>query len=136
MSKKRFEMLCALSHDVGETNDCVVKAISLLTDTPYHDVRSLLYKKGWRKPRKGSYFQHFSQAFPLLGFELLPWENYLWQGYGKTIRTFGRNFKSKRNLLVLTHRRQHAVAVVRGEVCDWSEGRCKRIGEVYEVRRL
>lgn len=134
MSKERFDMLCRISRQVGESRDCVVKAVALLTHTSYQDVNRIMLTNRWREPRRGANFQLYKGIFPYLGFELIQWQDYLWQGYGKTVRTFGRNFRANKNLLIRTN--SHALAVIGGEVCDWTDGRCHRIKAVYEVKPI
>lgn len=135
MSKDKYELVCATAEHLGERNDCVLKAFSLALNIPYLDIQK--YFKGKRHKRGGIYPEIWKQALVDLGFKTKK-INHL--KFGKTVRTFQRNFKAyhenffkKQEFPLLVLVRGHLLPIIDLEVLDWSEGRCHRIQEVLEV---
>lgn len=134
-------MMCAMSDHVGAKADCTVKALALTAGISYLDAFQLCAKLG--RKRKGGFWlidpiTDKSKAFESLGFEVK--EMRMGKRFGKTVRTWGRGFKfhlesqlKKQENPIVIWSTGHVTAVLDGEVCDWAEGRCKRIEKVYEI---
>jgi hypothetical protein len=110
----------------GETKDCAVKAVAVVTGTDYDTVLRLFYRLG-RRPGTGTSKHMLLEAIALLGYKLDP------SCYrSKTVVTLEREFKNRRGrYLVWT--RNHLLAVVDGEVVDWTKGRRHRVRAVSKV---
>ena len=114
------------SDQVGETNDCSVKAVSILCDVPYHVAHRALRKQG-RANRRG--VNEFSIRFAIqsLGFEIETITH-----NAKTMTTINRDplvQKGYYGVLV----RGHIASVVNGKVEDWTNGRRHKIQKVFKV---
>lgn len=53
-----------------ETNDCVVRALSVATQLPYAEMHTYLATDYGRKPRKGMYTGQYHRALEALGYTL------------------------------------------------------------------
>jgi hypothetical protein len=124
-----FEELMQRSESVNEKNDCVVKALSILTDYDYDDVRYVLGLCG-RKPKRGCDFRVTSKAIGLLRHKIIDVSDYF---SSRTVRTLEREMQGVKGRYLVRVRR-HMLAVVDGKVHDWSRGRCHRIREIYQIK--
>lgn len=111
---------------IGETNDCSVKAVSILCDVPYHVAHKALKLQG-RVNRRG--VNEFSIRFAIqsLGFEI---ENIIHNA--RTMTTIDRDpllQKGYYGVLV----KGHIASVVNGKVEDWTEGRRHKVQKVFKV---
>ena len=135
--------------------DCAVIALSLLTKLSYSDTEALLAKHG-RKLNRGT---PIDVIYKVLA-DLAPWDyefdsylydiegssqyrnemlNDFWSKYGNmsgvigmTISRLARVRKlQKGKYLVLT--RSHALAMIDGEVLDWTKGRRHRVVAIYKI---
>jgi hypothetical protein len=117
---------------LGERRDCAVKAVAAVTDTHYVDVHGLMASNG-RKARQPTPTVISRKVIAALGFYTT---NVTDHYKSKTIRTLGREMKHRKgSYLVWTSSGHHILAIVNGQVCDWSEGRCHRIHQIELVFR-
>jgi hypothetical protein len=115
---------------LNETNDCAVRAVAAATDTHYADVHSLMARNG-RKPRRGTPNEISRKVLDILGFktqEVTPFFK------SKTIRTLGHELKYRQGTY-LVWTRGHILAIVDGEVKDFTKGRCHRVRRIERVVR-
>jgi hypothetical protein len=124
-----FETIDKCSKDFNETKDCAVKAVSLVTGVHYADVLALMDAKG-RKPRKGTPMRIIYATLKHLGYTTVKIDTY----DAKTVRTLERQMRhTKGTYLVWV--RKHILAVVDGNVIDWTQGRRHRVITVERVIR-
>lgn len=116
----------------GETNDCAVKAIAIVANADYDEVHALLKAHG-RKDGKGTPWKAIWATLKALGVWVGP-EQRMTRGsrlWAKTVRYLPRVLPRKGRYLVYT--RGHILAVVDGEVMDWTEGRRHQPKLCWEV---
>lgn len=113
------------SDKFGETNDCAVRAVAAVTNTPY-DLTWKAFMHLGRKSRKGTPFHITLRVLKSLGVlaELKPKP-------AKTVRTLKRVLPKKGRFLVRTA--GHILPCVNGEVIDWTDGRLNRVKEFWEI---
>jgi hypothetical protein len=98
----------------AETNDCVVRALSLAFNREYGEVHGVCAKVG-RKPRRGMYRSQTDKAIQILtGNKTAVLEKYS-RGNRCTLKTFARD-NPKGNFVVI--KRGHAVALIDGVYHD------------------
>jgi hypothetical protein len=125
-----YTQVKAEAEAMGETNDCVVRAISIAAQLPYNEAHTICARAG-RKPRHG---MHTRRAIEVLN----QLDNYHTDmivprkpGGGRyTVKTIGRAFPRGRYVCVVSG---HALAIVDGEVCDWTNGRQHRVKFMFKV---
>jgi hypothetical protein len=123
-----FEQMQTVANQLKETKDCAVKAVAAATDTPYVVVRKMMQREG-RRPSKPTRFDIIYKTIDMLGCKR---NNVTNQYYAKTIRTLEREMKDvKGSYMVYT--RGHVLAIVDGEVLDWTKGRCHRIIKIEKI---
>ena len=98
---------------LNETNDCTVKAVSVVTDTPYIKAHALLKAKG-RPHRKGSF--HSKTVIRELGYSVERIANFP----AKTIATLEHYCDPKKRYIAEV--RGHILAIVNGKIEDWTRG--------------
>lgn len=134
---EKFILMSRESREAGEGRDCAVKAISLLTDTAYEEVRSLLDSMG-RKKGHGVPLHDICAAIRTLGFDLVqvdlgdiiasypkPHCNVLKNVTTHHPRRFPSSFDASERYLMVAER--HVAAMVEGEVMDWSVNNSLRL---------
>lgn len=128
----KFQEVQGKSIRYRETNDCSVKAVSIVTGIAYAEVL-LTFKFFGRKPRKRTPNEITLKVMDYYGFYLKlsrPTNFYNGREVQYTMRTIGQHLR-KGKYLVFT--RGHVAAIVDGKVVDWTEGRCHRVLYVLEV---
>lgn len=125
-AKADWDRMCEHSKLLKETNDCTVKAITAVTGVHYVDVHALMAKNG-RPYRKCSNKQAQYDTLKDLGFKIdfIPFNS-------KTVRTLGREFRYRPGRY-LAWTKGHVLAIVDGEVLDWTNGRMHRVISVARV---
>lgn len=119
-----YKALKEISKHYGEDNDCVVIALTLLSNEPYEKVHNLLRTLG-RKSRKGTSDVVWTRALEHLSLKL------------RRVRTDAKTTMNLRvpdftcKYLILTT--GHMAAFVGGKIQDWSYGRRTRLRKVWEV---
>ena len=119
-----YTAISEVSSKYGENNDCVVKALSLVSGYSYEKVHNFLRLKG-RKFGKGTLQDIWIPAMKAMGIQ----DNFS-RFSGKTTMNL-RVPNKKTNYLILTS--GHIAAMINGKVQDWSDGRRTRVLEVWGV---
>jgi hypothetical protein len=58
------------SSDIKCDKDCMIRSVSIATDTPYSKVYEIMYKHGWRVSRKnGNWEEQITNTLSELGFK-------------------------------------------------------------------
>ena len=96
----------------NETNDCTVKAVSIVTNQPYMKAHALLKAHG-RKNRNGTW--NSQKVVREMGFNVVRI-----QCEAKTIATLSKHLDPKRRYMVSVS--GHILAYVKGVIEDWTEG--------------
>ncbi len=122
-----FDRATKDSDSLGETNDCAVKAVAIVTNTPYKVVHKMMAKRG-RKPRKGTYIHTTLAVLKDLGV-WVERNDKLFKS--STINQLKHELPKKGRFLVRTS--SHILACVNGEVCDWTDGRRHRPKAIFEI---
>lgn len=130
MSKK-FEELQEVSKSIEETKDCAVKAVAAVTGLAYLVVHSAMCRHG-RRPKSCTPNRITYEVLKHLGFKNKDVTRYY---KSKTVRTLEREMKHRRGTY-LVWTKGHILAVVKGKVCDWTEGRLHRVIRIERVWRL
>ena len=145
-----FAALIPESQAAGESNDCSVKAVAIITGRPYAEVHAVFAACG-RRARRGTPRDVSRAALVALGVRIRKWSladfravmaTYPARSAGKPARNWvtthhWRRFPESwapyrgKKLIVLTS--SHMLAVVDGQVRDWSVNRALRVNEIWEV---
>lgn len=138
-----FTMMMNETRANGETNDCTVKGVALVTGVSYADAHAALAKHG-RQNRKGCYMGVQRAALRDLGFVMMQVDvrsrfinNYpgvhskLKGATTHHMKRFNKVWADGNTYLVYT--RGHVAAVVNGVNLDWTVGRAKRVVAVYQI---
>lgn len=135
-SKTTFAKTRTQREAYNETNDCSVVAVAIAGKVSYDMAHSVLKKCG-RVNRKGASIQAVSAAFASIGAKeikvnmmKLREKN---KGVGLTPNNVTKVLSKYRNYVAYTH--DHVIAIRKGVVEDWTEGKRHRITELYEVKR-
>lgn len=116
----------AESDRFGETNDCSVKCLAIVTGKSYAQCHEALRLQG-RKKGRGANGRQIEKALNALGFKTVNTE---WTG-----KTF-ISFKCDPEKVVMLFSKSHVVAVTNSVIRDWSNGtRRKPIG-AWEIVRM
>jgi hypothetical protein len=112
----------------NETNDCTVKAVSIVCDVPYHVAHKALALQG-RVNRRGAYPNQIEKAIESLGFKFA----HLVYVKAATCATLARDPAVYKGFFV-AYVKRHILAVVDGKIEDWTATSCRRRLEgVYKV---
>ncbi len=106
------------SKKAGEKNDCAVKAVAIVANADYDEVHAIMAELG-RKDGKGTPFEIIWETLRRLGVWVGP-KDHAAVRYAKTVRYLPAALPKGRWLV---YTRGHILAVVDGEVKDWTEGR-------------
>lgn len=119
-----YEQVEADSDAHNERNDCAVKAIALVSNTPYMEVWKRLRRHGRR--RRGTTKWIMTDAV----LAELGCKRKKVKVKARTVRTLEREL-TRGTYLVRT--RGHILAIINGVVCDWTRDRLHRIVSVEEI---
>lgn len=122
----QYTQACNTSAAFGETNDCTVKAVAIVTNNDYSEAHQALAALG-RKHGNGAYFSQWNGACEALGYSLHREATIT----ARTVRTVVEQLEADKVYIIQST--AHVSAVVNGEVLDWAEGRLKRVKAVYQV---
>jgi hypothetical protein len=124
--------------DMDDTNHCTVTATAYALNILWSEAQSLL--AGMGRKRKGGFstwrIAHHNLTKLYGEVREAQWfynESAVWKGKraGMTVKTFLRKCdKSKRYLITVSG---HAMAVVDGKLCDWSNNLNRRVRYIFEV---
>ena len=123
-----FEKAKVYAAQKNETNDCSVKAVSIVCDVPYHVAHKALALQG-RVNRRGSGSWQIEKAIETLGFQVVQINNVK----AATCTTLARDPAVYKGFF-FAYVRRHILAVVDGKIEDWTATNCRRRLEgVYKV---
>lgn len=128
-----YEKAQRISAEIGEDNDCAVKAVAIACDVPYRMAHSLLKSEG-RRDKRGTPTYMIHRAIKGLGFNMTEVEGKAPFRFGGTITTLTRKLPS--NGMYLAYTATHVLMVKNGKLEDWTEGRRHRIQQVFKVERI
>lgn len=131
------------SRSLQENNDCAVIALAAVANVSYSDAHKALAAQG-RKNGKGTYVYQTERALAMFGKRLkrINIKDYIFTNYPNHFkripnitthhpRRFKKAFNPSKRYLFRTER--HILAVVNGEVNDWTINRSMYVTELYEV---
>jgi hypothetical protein len=138
-----YQSLRSESYRLGERNDCSVVAVAAVCGVSYADAHAALAKRG-RKHKRGVYNSIIIDA--VLGFsktlERIDPKSIIssYPGIHKTLqnvtthhpRRFPGSFNPSKCYLLFI--KGHVLAVMGGEVNDWTINKAKRVIAIYEVK--
>lgn len=125
--KTDFERMKKHSQQMGEKNDCAVKAVAIATFQEYHDVREMFSAEG-RKTGCGTPRWMTEKVLNLLGRKLVDVTKHF---RSKTVVSLSREVTPRDNLLVST--RGHVFCIQDGQVLDWTKSRRHRIIKICRI---
>lgn len=120
-----YDSVKKVADDIGEHNDCAVKAVCLATRTPYERVHQLFLDAG-RRFRGRTKDEYTYTVLSTLGVHLMEIPH-----VPNTVRECERELRFSNNYLIWT--RGHILAMINGTVQDWTNGRRHRPKKVYMV---
>ena len=139
-----FEALAAISNDIGENNDCAVKAVALLASVSYDEAHAALKKLG-RIDGNGTKNALIREALKGFGCTVrevkTEYFTSKYPGIHKTLKSvtthhparFAEAFPKDSNFAFIST--THIAAVIEGKTCDWSEGRALRAKWIWKVTK-
>lgn len=142
LPSSEFNSLRSAAADHGETNDCAVKAIAVVTGADYSKVWEIMDRRG-RAARKGTPMNIIWGALDELGFQhtWVPTNNIIarypkpHRDVLKSITThhpdrFAKAWPAGAYLMLTAN---HILAIVDGVNHDWTRGRAKRCQGLYII---
>ena len=129
MNDRYFE-LKSQAMSTGDKGFCVPLAYSAVTNLDFHEVNSKMLTLGVRKKGQGTYqrdWEPFGRNVLQLDMEDITTEL---RAKAKTVRTAARVLRKGKFLIKV---RGHLLAIVDGEVMDWTAGRQHRIQQAWRV---
>jgi hypothetical protein len=140
-----FTKLEATVRSFSDKNACAVIAVAAATDKPYEEVHQLFLEEG-RKPGKGTPDYISGRVIKLLGFKRtrvdldeilakypLPHCSVLKNVTTHHPRRFPGTFPEGR---FIARTRGHALAIIDGQVVDWSANSALRIVQLYKIEPM
>lgn len=126
----RFGDLMLESKKMGETNDCVVKCLSVVTSVPYTQVHSVCRLFG-RLDRCGMRMSQWTKALRYLGYDLVDNTDYYRAIGGKTAKTVSAVLPKKPCIVRFSG---HLAGWNGKELVDWTKNRKHRVIGVYALK--
>ena len=132
MSTDKFNSVLEESNEYGESNDCTVKAVTLVSDLPYGTVHRMYHLAG-RKRRCGARREITQDVLHQLGEN--GYRHYWCQPLQKsgsrfTMKTIGKAYPKGRYIVRV---RGHLAAMIDGVIHDWTQGRRHIVTEICQV---
>lgn len=137
-----FSQLNDQSFKHGETNDCAVKAVALVTEKLYSEAHRALADRG-RKTRQGTPFRAIDETIKEFGYKVervdpreiiaaypSPHRDVLKNITTHHPRRFNKVWPKGTYLL---YSRAHVSAVIDGELHDWAVNRAKRVWRIDRI---
>ena len=110
-------------------NDCAVIALALVTNLPYRRIEGWLEYLG-RRTNRGTQMWMVRSVLAMAGFRITVRQ----RSVPKSVNQCSQKLNKNKKFLVITSR--HILAVIKGEVLDWTEGRRHRPQQVWEITRI
>lgn len=139
---EQFNALCENTVAFSEKNDCSVKAVALVCDVSYDVAHAEMAKQG-RKKGRGASTTSIELACIALGKNLNPVNPRhviaQYPGVHKNLQNVTTHHPArfadvwKDGKTYLAYIKGHVLAIVDGQVHDWTVGRAKRIYRIREV---
>lgn len=139
----QFDIISEASNEMGETNDCSVKAVAIVTGVSYEEAHEVLKEKG-RVNKRGASPNIIFSAIDHLGFEVRKYSESnirdkmpkaAAEGLTNLTTHHPERFKNAwadvPTLVILT--KKHISAFVDGAVHDWAVGKKLFIEGLYSV---
>jgi hypothetical protein len=128
MKNQNFASVSSLANTYGETNDCVVKAVSLITEHPYERAHNHCRLNGRDSHEGCEAFKMLEEAGVKLAliFQKTRYNNC---PYGKTVMNLSGFNRNKKYIAITSG---HALAIINGKVEDWTATRQHRVLWIYE----
>jgi len=129
-----YDKVCAASRAMGEDNDCVVMALSMVLDEPYEKMHRILQAHG-RKPKQGASWGIICRILRQYG--ITPQLTIVNKRNSKgglskyTAKTIGQRFPY--GVFLMDYQGSHVAALIHGRVYDWTAGRRHRIAGLVRV---
>ncbi len=115
----------------NETNDCTVVAAVLTCGVSYDEAHEAFRKAG-RRNRHGTYEHQQRKALKTLGAEIVNESRPRKPNGGQfTCKTIGKELGNGKFYVFVA---RHALAVIDGEIQDWSANTNRRVKEVWEIK--
>jgi hypothetical protein len=125
-----FEIMCSQSRSYGETNDCTVKAVAIVTHSTYDDAWAELARRG-RRPGRGANQGQWLPAVKNLGHNYVEVTGHY---QSKTIRTLAKELPKGERFLVTVQ--GHLLAFDGETIADWTRGRLHRVKQIWHVAKF
>ena len=129
MKTELFNQVNAESIKFKENNDCTVIAATIVTGASYAEVHKR-FKNAGRKKGRGTYDPMQREVLEQLGAKIDEWEPRKKNGGRYSVRTIGKVLHTGKHYVFI---KRHALAVVDGEVHDWSNGRLHEVEKVWTI---
>lgn len=141
-----YNTMAEQAKELGEDNDCTVKAVTVTTGAPYNEVHEL-FKKHGRQKGKGASLSIMSKVLDDLGFKADVIDPLFfivrYPGIHNTLKNvtshhpdrFNEVWRDGHNYIFFVSGYRHCVGIVNGVNHDWTKGRaklCKRIWRILE----
>jgi len=123
--KADLKTIAKESKRLNEKRDCAVRAVTAISNLPYHYVHKAFADSG-RIRGHVTQFTVTEKTLKKLNIWIEPHTF-----TAKTIVSLGKELPKKGRYLVRTS--GHILAAVDGEIMDWTKGRRHRIKQVYKV---
>jgi hypothetical protein len=149
-AKATTELFNKLKKDAaskGETNDCTVKAICVVTGCSYETAHTMLAARG-RKSGRGAFRFDTHAVIRQLGFTMTLVEPEEMQAKYDRKKTGGYQYKQltthhlalypeawKDGHTYLIHVSAHVAGAIDGTLHDWTVGTARRIQSIYRITR-
>jgi len=128
-SKEKHSHLRTRSNELGEGNDCTVKALALVTDSTYDEAHAVMKARGRRKG-KGANMGLWLPAVNDLGHHHVTVTGHF---EGKTVNSLEKELPKGKKFFVLVN--AHLCAFDGNEIVDWTKGRRHRVKQVYHIAK-
>jgi len=122
-----YEDMKTVAKSIGESNDCAVKALTIVSDMHYSYIHALFAHFGRRhgKPTRKIITLQVLRELQVSVVDVTA--NFK----AKTIRTLARELPEVGRFLIWTS--GHMVAYRNGKICDYTEGKTHRIIKIMKV---
>lgn len=122
-----YAYLRSVGNAMGETRDCAVIALAVVTGEGYPKIHEMLRKAG-RRARCGTQWNHSRLVLKQLNLQAQEITHFY---EGASIRSIAPQLPDRGNFLIRTHK--HLAAVKDGVIQDWSEEKKLYVQGIYKV---
>jgi hypothetical protein len=139
-----YNGIAGKTSELNEKNDCAVKAIAIACGLSYEEARDLCASYG-RKPRRGMKTKAILECVAKAGFsyDLVPMGNFIshYPGVHKNLKCVTTHHPVrfpkvwKHNATYLAFQTKHVLAIVDGEVQDWTSKQANKLISIYRIEK-